>query len=397
VSRPALVLAAALVAAAACGEPPAGAPAGAEGAAGSAPEKSDPGYAALLSSLPEAVEVFMDAGRAEDLVRLSIACVDREYPNKPSNVIASDEGALPPRKLHPAFHGCFDWHSAVHGHWAMVRVLKLMTDIAPAGEIREILERHISEEALAGEVAYFREEHHALYERPYGWGWLLRLRAELATWDDPDARRWAARLEPLAALLSERAREYLEKLSVPVRAGTHASTAYALCHMHDYALAVGDEALREAIERRGRDLFLGDERCPAGYEPSGEDFLSPCLAEADLMRRLLPRDDLAGWLDRFLPPLDSPDFAPLRAPVVAKDPEDPRIGHLIGLSFHRAACFRGIAGALPEGDPRGPVFERLAAIHSESGLAQTASSGYGGEHWLASFAIYLLTDAGPYG
>jgi hypothetical protein len=353
-------------------------------------------HGALLSRLPEPATYTFDAAKASELIRLSLDCVDREYPNKPGNVVDGDETVKPPRRLHPAFHGCFDWHSAVHGHWAMVRILRSFPDIEEAEAIRAALDRHITGENIAGELLAFEGEHGSLFERPYGWGWLMRLSAELETWDDPDASRWAGTLAPLTQLLSLRTREYLESLSVPVRAGTHHSTAYALCHAHDYALAVEDDELRQAVERRSRDYFLADARCPTRFEPSGEDFISPCLAEADLMRRVLDREAFEIWLDGFLPGASSPDFSTLLAPPVIEDPEDPRIGHLIGLSFQRAASFEGIALALPPADPRREVFHRLSEIHRDHALGTMDESGYGGAHWLASFAIYLLTGSGPY-
>jgi hypothetical protein len=360
-----------------------------------APAPVAPDYAALLEALPTAAEWRLDAERAGQLAALSLACLEKEYPNKTSDVADGDETVRPPRILHPAFFGCFDWHSSVHGHWALVRLLKTV-GFAEEKRAREILDAHFTPERIAGELAYFTEPRNRTYERPYGFGWLLRLAAELRTWDDADARRWAASLEPLERHIAGALSRYLETLSVPIRDGTHSSTAFALSHAHDYAAAVGDAALLAAVERRARDFYLADAGCPTPYEPSGEDFISPCLAEADLMRRVLPRAELSAWLDRFLPALDAPAFSPLRVAPVVKDLEDPRIGHLIGLSLQRAAAYRGIAGALEAGDPRRAVLERLANIHRDDGLEKMARSGYGGEHWLASFAIFLLTDAGPY-
>ena len=348
-------------------------------------------------SLPAAAPLALDATRAAALARLSLACVDKEYPNKPSDVLNGDPDVRPTRNVHPAFSGCFDWHSAVHGHWAMARLLKTFPDIAVAGEIRAALDRHLTADRIGPEVAYFDGENHGIFERPYGWGWLLRLEAELLAWDDPDARRWAAALRPLSDRLAASMAKYLGNLTVPIRDGTHQSTAFAMAHAHDYAVVAGDAALASAVERRARDFYLGDEGCPAAYEPSGEDFLSPCLAEADLMRRVLGPAEFTAWRDRFLPPVDGPGFVRLRDPVHARDRKDPRIGHLIGLSLHRAAAYRGVASALAPDDARRDVFARLSARHRDDGLAEMSDSGYGGEHWLASFAIYLLTDAGPYG
>ncbi len=356
--------------------------------------KSD--YADLLAALPTSKAYVLDEERAVEFARLSLTCVDQEYPNKPSNVVDGDDTVKPPRELHPAFFGCFDWHSAVHGHWAMLRLLKTFSGIPIRGEIRKTLSSHLTPAKIAVELAYYKEKYHDLFERPYGWGWLLRLVAELHTFDDEDAKTWANNLRPLGEHLSGLTRKYLDTLSVPVRAGTHHSTAFALTHIHDYAVAIDDLPLKEAVERRSRDFYESDTDCPTAYEPSGEDFISPCLVEADLMRRVLPKREFVSWLDRFLPRLDSAEFKPVLNPPVVKDRKDPKIGHLIGLALQRGASYNGIAKALPEDDPRRPVFLRLAEVHRDDGLAQMFDSGYGGAHWLASFAIYLLTDSGPY-
>ena len=352
-------------------------------------------YRELKRALPKPAEWRFDADRAGKLAALTLACADKEYPNKTSDVADGDETVRPPRVLHPAFFGCFDWHSSVHGHWALVRLLKTV-GFAQEKRARAIIDAHFAADKIAGELAYFTEPRNKTYERPYGFGWLLRLAAELRTWDDPDAKRWAANLEPLERHVAGALSAYLETLSVPVRDGTHNSTAFAMAHAHDYAAAVGDAALRSRVERRAREFYLADSACPTSYEPSGEDFISPCLAEADLMRRVLPPAELSPWIDRFFDAFDASSFAPLRAPAIVKDREDPRIGHLIGLSLQRAAAYRGIASALPKDDPRRAVLERLASIHRDDGLEKMSGSGYGGEHWLASFAIFLLTDAGPY-
>lgn len=369
---------------------------GAQGAADAA--FVDSGRRSLsLDDLPRPAPISLDGGMAARLARLSLECAERQYPNKPSNVLAGEEEVVSPRELHPAFFGCFDWHSAVHGHWTMVRLLRRFPGMEIAGGIREVLDRHLTEEKIAGELEYFEAEHHRLFERPYGWGWLLRLQAELDDWDDDeDARRWAEALRPLSERLSRLTAEYAAALSVPVRAGTHHSTAYAFAHAHDYAVAAGDEKLSEAIAAAARRFFLEDVDCPLDYEPSGEDFVSPCLAEADLMRRVLEPQELAGWLDRFLPPPHQEGFANLRKPPEVRDPKDPRIGHLIGLCFQRAAALRGIASDLPQRDERRRWYSRLADIHWRGGTSLLDESGYGGAHWLASFAVFAATEAGPY-
>jgi hypothetical protein len=350
----------------------------------------------IVESLPKPAEQALTKEKAAEFVALSLKCIDQEYPNKTSDVANNDEGIKPPRELHPAFYGCFDWHSSVHGHWAMARLLKKFPDISCAAEIRAALDRHLTEEKIKAELEYFKQENHDLFERPYGWGWFLRLKAEIDTFDDPDAKRWSRALDPLADYISELTRSYLNALSAPVREGTHQSTAFALVHIHDYAVVKGDEELKKVVERRSRDFFGRDVECPSDFEPSGEDFLSPCVTEADQMSRIMARDEFAAWLGKFLEPIDSKKFMPLLSPIEVKDRKDPKIGHLIGLFFQRAWAFKSISRVLPKGDPRQEAFARLSALHTNAGLKQMQDSGYGGEHWLASFAIYLLTGAGPY-
>ena len=347
----------------------------------------------LAASLKMPASASPWASLAPKLVELSLHCVEREYPNKPSDVQVSDESVKPPRKLHPAFYGCFDWHSAVHGHWTMVRLLKRRPSMAAAARIRKALDRRLTPQNLAGELTYFKEKHHRLFERPYGWGWLLRLQAELLTFDDSDARRWSTNLAPLARLLAGRTVDYLERLSVPVRAGTHASTAFALAHIYDYARVAGDRRLGQAVEAAARRFYMADTGCPVDYEPSGEDFVSPCLAEADVMRRVLTPARFRVWFSRFMPPMGSRRFAVLLRPPEVRDKEDPRIGHLIGLSLQRAWTMEGVASALTASDPRRKILRVGAAVHQEDALAKIFHSGYGGAHWLASFAVFLLTGA----
>jgi DUF2891 family protein len=345
----------------------------------------------LLNKLPDKDELKLDQKLASRFAGLSLGCIDREYPNKPSNILDGDQTVLPPRKLSPAFFGCFDWHSAVHGHWALIRLLKTFPGLPEAQAIRKKLGAHLTAEKFAAELAYFKLDRNRTFERPYGWGWLLRLAGELHTFDDADAKLWSTATKPLADFLAQRTIDYLDKLSVPVREGTHSNTAFALVHALDYARAVGDNKLSRAIERRAMDFFSQDKACPTAYEPSGEDFISPCLAEADLMRRVFAQAEFIKWLDAFLPALDSDQFAPLRRAVEVKDIKDPKIGHLIGLALQRAWCFKGIAAALPQTDMRRAIFAKLARLHRHEALRQMFESGYGGEHWLASFAIYLMT------
>jgi hypothetical protein len=335
----------------------------------------------------------LDAAAAERFARLALACIDREYPNKPEHVLDSAADAKPPREFHPAFFGCYDWHSSVHGHWMLVRLLKTFPDMPSQKEIRARLAAHFTPEAMATEARYLDIKSNRSFERTYGWAWTLRLATELGTWDDPDAKTWRANIEPLAKTLIARLKDFLPKLTSPIRTGVHPNTAFALGEALDYAKAAGDKELADAVAKRARDYYARDRSCPLAYEPSGEDFFSPCLEEADLMRRVLPAAELSEWLQGFLPGLAAKRRFPL-SPAVVSDPTDPRLVHLDGLNLTRAWTLRAVARALPASDPRRKVLEESAADHAKAGLARVSSGSYEGEHWLASFAVYLTTEAG---
>jgi hypothetical protein len=356
--------------------------------AGSAPTT----LAAIAATIPEHPPSQLDRAAASKFVALSLDCVDKPYPNKPDHVLDSDSSLRPSRDNTPSFYGCFDWHSSVHGHWAMLRVLNRFPDLAQAPAIRAAFDRHLTEANLSRELVFFQAESNKTLERPYGWGWLLRLAAELHTSPLKEARPWEAAVQPLAKHLSSRLVDYLSRLSAPIRAGTHANTAFALVHALDYAVALNDAKLGSEIKDKARTFYFKDRHCPTSYEPSGEDFLSPCLVEADLMRRVLSQSEFRSWLDTFLPPLTAPEFQPLRSPVEVRDRQDPRIGHLLGLSLQRAWGLEAIASSLADTDPRRPVYQRIANLHHHEALAQMFDSGYGGAHWLASFAIYSLSS-----
>ena len=343
------------------------------------------------------VPAALDPVHAARYTQLALACIDRPWPYKSERVLTSAESVRPPRADHPVFFGCFDWHSAAHGHWLLVRLARLYPDQPFAAEARAALAARFTAERFAGEVAFLAEADQKLFERPYGWAWLLRLATELRTWDDPQAQAWAAALAPLERAIVERLSAYLPKLSYPVRSGVHPNTAFALGFALDYARAVGDANLERLVVERSRAYYLADAACPVAYEPSGEDFFSPCLLEADLMRRVLPPAEFSAWLDRFLPGLRSGaagGLGNLEHPAQVTDPTDGKIVHLDGLNLVRAWTMRGIASALPPADPRRARLLRLADAHAASGLARVASGHYEGEHWLASFAVYLLTLPG---
>ncbi|MBP7148669.1 MAG: DUF2891 domain-containing protein [Acidobacteria bacterium] len=336
-----------------------------------------------------------DPARVASFAELALRCIDRPFPNKPEHVLDGPESVRAPREFHPVFYGCYDWHSALHGHWMLVRLARLQPDHPVVPRIREALERQFTPEALRAEAAYFDVPSQRLFERTYGWGWALRLAAELRGWDDPQARRWAAAYAPLEARVAALLEAYLPKLAAPIRTGVHPNTAFALAQALDYARAVGDRELEQLIVRRARDYYGADRACPVDYEPSGEDFFSPCLAEADLMRRVLDAREFSRWLDGFLPGLRRGRLGHLAQPAVVTDPTDGKIVHLDGLNLTRAWTLRGIARALPAKDRRRAVLERLGRAHADAGLARVQSGNYEGEHWLASFAVYLLTEVGP--
>ncbi len=327
-----------------------------------------------------------------DFAKLVLKGIDQEYPNKPSNVMIDASSVQSPRQMHPAFFGSFDWHSAIHGHWMLARLLKLYPDSAIAQDIRATLNEHLTAVNLAKEAEYFRADHNRSFERMYGWAWAFRLIGELESWDDEDAQRWRDHLRPLEDILVERTFDFLPKLTYPIRTGVHPDTAFALGQTLDYAKIVGNSELEALVIGRARDYYLHDQNYNSEYEPSGEDFFSPSLNEADLMRRILPQEEYQVWLLKFLPRLQTGDSSLFR-PVEVSDVTDGKIVHLAGLDLSRAWCFRGIASAVSDLDLKQRLL-RAADDHAEMGLKYVFSGHYEGEHWLATFALYGLTDVG---
>jgi len=322
---------------------------------------------------------------AEKLIKLPLKCITQEYPNKLGQVLNSDAELKSPAELHPVFYGCFDWHSAVHGHWSLVKLLKEFPDLKEADSVKDILKKRITAEKIKGELAYFDFENNHNYERTYGWAWLLKLVEELHTWDDPLARELENNLLPLSRMISGKLSKYLVKLHYPIRVGTHGNTAFAMTFAYDYALALNDIELKQTIEKRSRDFFYKDANCPINWEPSGHDFLSPCLEEVDLMRRVLPRDEFLKWVKAFLPELSKDDF--YLQPGIVSDRNDGHLVHLDGLNFSRAWVFYGLAKQYPEMQH----LKKLADKHIQYSLPNLVGDSYEGGHWLASFAIYALT------
>jgi Protein of unknown function (DUF2891) len=326
---------------------------------------------------------------------LALKCLHQEYPNHISHTLASDADARPPRELTPAFYGCFDWHSDVHGHWLLVRLLRLYPTAPFAAEARHELARTFTAANIAGEVGYFRGAGRASFERPYGLAWLLKLAAELRAWDDPDGRAWSATLQPLEAEAAGRLREWVPKLHYPIRVGEHDQTAFAFALAWDWAGVAGDESLRAVLRDAAARFYRQDRACPLAYEPSGEDFLSPCLAEADFMRRVLGPQEFARWLAAFLPtiPAGSGAASAWLVPGIVTDRADPKLAHVDGLNLSRAWMLEGIASALPAADGRRAALLRATAAHRAAALPQVTGEHYEGGHWLGTFAVYLTSGA----
>jgi hypothetical protein len=350
--------------------------------------------AVLAASSGFAQESPMTSEQAAGFVRLALAGIDREYPNKTSHVTTGPDDRKAPREMHPVFYGHFDWHSSVHGHWMLVRLLKQFPDAPFAGEVRNTLKRRFTAEGLAAEASYFREKENRSFERMYGWAWALRLALELRAWDDADARTWARNLEPLEKEIVGLAKDYLPKLDWPVRCGFHPETSFPLGQMLDYARGTGDAAFEKLLLEKCRQFYGNDRDYPAAYEPSGNDFFSPGLNVADLMRRVLPADEFSTWLTGYFPDLAVGKAGNLLTPVNFSDPTDGHLIHLAGLNLNRAWTMQGIASVLPEADPRRKVLLDAADKHSQAGLALVATGHYEGEHWLGSFAVYLLSGTG---
>ena len=335
-----------------------------------------------------------DAAAAERFGKLALACVDKEYPNKISHVLNSDADVAPPRKLTPAFCGCYDWHSSVHGHWLLVRLIRTFPDAPFAPTARDALKNSLTAENLKEEANYLRGKGRASFERPYGLSWSLQLCAELREWDDPEAREMMANLRPLEEAAVERLKTWLPKLSHPVRIGEHDQTAFGLGLMLDYARTAGNQELAKLVSDSAKKFFLADKNCPLAYEPSGEDFLSPCLGEADVMRRVLPQNEFAKWLKEFMPQIPTTANADWLPVAISPDPSDPKLAHLDGLNLSRAWMLEGILSALPSDDPRRPALQATADAHRRAGLAAVTGEHYEGGHWLGSFAVYLTTKRG---
>lgn len=324
--------------------------------------------------------------QAERLVSLPLKCVQQEYPNKLMQTLNDSSDLLSPEVLHPAFYGCFDWHSSVHGHWLMVTLLKRFPKIKQEQEIRNKLNQQLTKENIQKEVAYFSRKYAGSFERTYGWVWLLKLQYALSTFEDKEAKVWAKNLQPLSDLIVDKYMDFLPKLNYPIRTGTHSNTAFGLTFAYDYALLTANQKLQSLIMKRAKDFYLNDKKSPIAYEPSGYDFLSPTLETMDLMRRILSKVDFYNWVKKYLPQILSKDFE-LEVGKVS-DRSDGHLVHLDGVNFSRAWCLYGLA----HHDVRFKHLIPLADKHLAHSLPSVVDGDYMGEHWLASFALQALIE-----
>jgi hypothetical protein len=322
-----------------------------------------------------AVALTLTPAQASHFAKLALKCVRQEYPNKLDHTMNGDEEVRSPRLLHPAFYGCFDWHSSVHGHWMLAKLLREFPEIEEAAQIRAVLDEHLAPEPIATEVKYFGQKNRRSFERTYGWAWLLKLSSELRSWDSPDAKRWATALQPLADVVAAQFEEFLPKQTYPIRTGVHPNTAFTLSLLLDYP----DAKLQALARERARTYYATDREAPISWEPGGEDFLSPLLEEAALMSRVLPSDEFRSWYSRFFPRLEL-------SPAIVSDRTDPKIVHLDGLNLSRAKCLFVLSSALER-----PELAKVAEQHALASLPHIESGAYEGEHWLATFAVQMLS------
>ena len=325
---------------------------------------------------------------ADKLASLPLKCLQKEYPNKLSQMLIDSTEILFPKTLHPSFYGCFDWHSSVHGHWSLVFLLNQFPGLDNRAEIIRKLQVNLSAENIQAEISYFNKKHEKSYERTYGWTWLLKLQHELEISKEPFAAELAKNLKSLTDLLVERYIEFLPKLVYPQRVGTHSNTAFGLTFAYDYAIHSNNAALRSAIETHARRFFMNDVDCPFSWEPSGTDFLSPCMEELHLMQKILPREEFLAWTKKFAQPLFNKKFNWETAKV--SDREDGHLVHLDGLNFSRAWCFYALAKDFPKEFGH---LKAVADLHFNYSLPSITDGNYEGEHWLASFALHALEIA----
>lgn len=330
----------------------------------------------------------------EQFSTMALSCIGKEYPNKIGLAMKSDQDLAPPHELTPIFYGCYDWHSSVHGHWLLVRLMRLYPQASFVEDAKKMLNRSFTDANVKAEMLFAEKEYRKSFERPYGIAWFLQLLAELKEWDSPDSMGWAKTLQPMETLFASRIQNWVPKLHYPIRGGTHGQTAFAFGLILDWARQTDNSEMEAVIVDAVNRFYIKDELCPIAYEPSGHDFLSPCLMEADLVRRVLSANAYSEWLTRFLPNIPLENTATWLAVGVVNDPTDGHLVHLDGVNLSRAWALEGIAEALPMTDKRKFSLLAAAATHKSSGLKAVSSEHYMGSHWLASFATYLVTQRG---
>jgi Protein of unknown function (DUF2891) len=369
------------------------------------------GAAAPAAQAPDAAgrAIPFDRSTAMWLVTLPLGCIDKlhDAPRSRGYVYEAAFTLKPGFQKTRAFYGCSDWHSAVNSTWTMVKVLKTFPDLPLAQLIREKLAEHLTAEAIKGEVAFFEEEGNKAFERPYGWAWLFRVYAELKSWDDADAKKWAANMEPLVKLLLERTMPYLKTLAEPMRIGTHQNTAYALKLLNEYARGTGDKELQAAVAERARRFFMNDYGCAPNVEVSGSDFFSPCLVEAAIMGDILDPPAFAAWLDKFMPAPGTPAFTSLKSvnmemPGTAEELKKADMlgakAHLVGLGVSRARAMEDIAASLPPSDPRVGAYHTAATALAQISIKAMYDASYAGTHWIATYIVdYLVSGQRRHG
>jgi hypothetical protein len=358
-------------------------------AAGVAADAAEP-----MPLAQSALSAPLDEAAAAGFAALALKCLHEEYPNHISHTLSSDADVEPPHELTPAFYGCYDWHSAVHAHWLLVRLMRLFPDADFVPAARAAIGQSLTPEHITGEVAYLRHDDRASFERPYGLAWLLALAAELRRWDDREARKWAATLKPLETEAATRVEIWAGKLHYAIRVGEHEQTAFSFGLVWDWAAVANDAQMRSVLAYAARRFYYADRNCPLNYEPSGEDFLSPCLGEADFMRRVLDPENYARWLTGFLPQIPKNARDPWLMPAVVIDRADPKLAHTDGLNLSRAWMLEGIARGLPPSDRRIAALRAAAQLHRDAALPNITGEHYVGGHWLGTFAVYLMSEAG---
>lgn len=345
-------------------------------------QKKVEGQVGVQTTSPQKLEREL----AKQIFELPVHCLTQEYPNKLGQVLGSNLDLKTPRELRPVFYGCFDWHSSVHGYWSIVKLLTVFPDLDKEGVVRQLLDEHITPAKVQVEKSFFLEKHNSSFERTYGWAWLLLLQKELSLSQDVQFNKWGKNLQPLTDLIVERYQVYLPKLVYPIRAGQHDNSAFSLVLALDYARAVGDKEFEMLLQKESKRLFLKDRRCDLAYEPSGYDFLSPCLEEALLLSKILPSAEYRLWLKEFLPELFDSNF--IWTPAKVSDRTDGKLVHLDGLNFSRANALLGIAKVLPEL----AHLRVIAKQHFDYSVKNLANDDYMGSHWLGTFAIYAVLN-----